>query len=122
VVVAEDEAHDILEGDIERDRGDRHREGAGWAERTQHERVVEHARDPGHEEGCADGGPRRQAERRVGDVAGEGADGGVRGHREVRKAEHREDRGEADGRHGQDRAGHQSIQEELERLSQFSGA
>ena len=49
----------------------------------------------------------RQAERDVGDEAGERADGHVRGEREVGEAQHGEDRGEPDGRHRQDGAGHQ---------------
>ena len=122
VVVAEDEAHDVLERDIQRHRRDRGGDRAGRAQRPQHQRVAEHAEDARDRERDDDGGPRGHATSGVGDVAAEGADGRVRGQGEVREAQDGVDRGEADRRHRQDRPGHQPVDEELEQLRQFSGA
>ena len=45
---------------------------------------------------------------------GKGADRRVRGEREIREAQHREDRGQADGRHRQDGAGHDAVDDQLQ--------
>jgi hypothetical protein len=122
-VVAEDEADDVLEDDGEGDRCDGRGERAARPERAEHEVVVDDPEEPRHDEGDDDGQRGRQAEGGVGHVAREGADGGMGGHREVRKAEHGVDGREADGRHGQDRAGHHPVDDELGRLhSESRGA
>ena len=115
-VIAEDEAQDILEGDAERDGGDGRGEGARRTQRLEHDLVVEHARRPRHEEGQGHARRRGQSPRGIGDVAREGPDGGVRGHGEVGKAQHRVDGGEADGGHGEHRAGHEAVEEQLQGL------
>ena len=79
-VVAEDEADDVLQRDGERDRADGGSERARGRGRLQHHLVVDHARHARHQERDDHRGPGRQAAGGIGDIAGEGADGGVRGH------------------------------------------
>ena len=56
----------------------------------------------------------RQAEVHIGDVAGEGADGRMRGEREIGEAQNREDGGQADGGHGEDGPRHDPVDDELQ--------
>ena len=56
----------------------------------------------------------RQAEIDIGHQAREGADGRMRGEREIGEAQHGEDRGEPDGRHRQNGAGHEAVEDQLQ--------
>ena len=56
------------------------------------------------------------------DQSCEGAYRGVRGERKIRKPKHREDRGQPDGRHRQNSAGHEAVDDELENLGDHSVA
>ena len=60
-------------------------------------------------------GHQRQAEPDIGAIARERADRCVRGDGEIGKAQHRVDRGQADRRRGEDRAGHQAVQNQVGR-------
>ena len=76
------------------------------------------ADDAGDQERDDRGRQERQAEPDIGAIAGERADGRVRRDREIGKAQHRVDRGEADGRRGKDRAGHDAVEHELDDISE----
>ena len=100
---------------IERDGGG---DEAGGAERLAARLVGGDAEHAGDQERDEQRGHDRQPELHIRDVAGEGADRRVRGEREIGKAQHRVDRGQPDGRHRQDGAGHDAVEDELQDFGQ----
>ena len=65
---------------------------------------------PGDQERDRGGRQQRQPQPHIGAVAGKRADRRMRRDGEVRKPQHGVDRGEADRRRGQDRAGHHAVE------------
>ena len=82
----------------------------------EHRLVADHTDRTGSEEGHDHRRQDRQPKLGVGDIAREGADGRMRGEREIRKAQHGVDRGQAYGGHRQDGAGHRAVDDELRYL------
>ena len=113
-LVAERETHAVLERDGERNGADGRGNEARRAERLQDQLIRCQPDQTSHGECRNERGEHRPSERRVGDEACERTHGHMRGECKVREPQHGKNGREADRRHGQDGAGHQSVEDELQ--------